>query len=81
MSIQTEITRLKNAKSNIIAAIVNKGVSIPNSVLLNSVPSYISQIQTVERYLTQDIDGDTESYFLTMEDNGSEINLSITFNE
>lgn len=81
MSIQTEITRLENAKADIINAINNKGVNVPNNVLLNDVSNYILQIQGVERYLTQDIEDGTESPFLSMEDNGTEISLSITFNE
>lgn len=44
MSIRSQITRLENAKADIIAAITEKGVSIPSTVLLEDIADYIRQI-------------------------------------
>lgn len=45
MSIQTELTRLTNAKSAIKAAIEGKGVSVPDSTLLDGMAALIESIQ------------------------------------
>ena len=45
MSIQTELTRLTNAKSAIKAAIEGKGVTVPDATLLDGMASLIESIQ------------------------------------
>ena len=45
MSIQTELTRLTNAKSAIKAAIERKGVTVPDATLLDGMASLIESIQ------------------------------------
>lgn len=45
MSIQTELTRLTNAKAAIKAAIEGKGVTVPDATLLDGMASLIESIQ------------------------------------
>lgn len=45
MSIQTELTRLTNAKSAIKAAIEGKGVTVPDATLLDGMAALIESIQ------------------------------------
>ena len=45
MSVQSEITRLENAKSAIKAAIEGKGVTVPDATLLDGMASLIESIQ------------------------------------
>lgn len=45
MSIQTELTRLQNAKAAIKAAIEGKGVSVPDATLLDGMASLIEGIE------------------------------------
>lgn len=45
MSIQTELTRLTNAKSAIKAAIEGKGVTVPDATLLDGMASLIESIE------------------------------------
>lgn len=46
MSIQTDLTRIKNAKSAIKAAIEGKGVTVPDGTLLDGMASLIESIET-----------------------------------
>lgn len=46
MSVQTEITRLSNAKSAIKTAIGNKGVTVPSTTKLDGMATLIDQIPT-----------------------------------
>ena len=46
MSIQTELTRITNAKTAIVAAIEGKGVTVPDGTLLDGMASLIESIQT-----------------------------------
>lgn len=46
MSISEEIVRLRQAKSNIKAAIEDKGTSVPSSAKLDDYPYYVSQIHS-----------------------------------
>ena len=46
MSIQTEITRLNTAKSNILTSIENKGVDTSSVSTLDDVPELIDSIET-----------------------------------
>lgn len=48
MSVQTEITRLQNAKSSISAAIVGKGVSVPFDTKLDGMAALIESIELPE---------------------------------
>lgn len=45
MSIQTDLTRIKNAKAAIKAAIEGKGVTVPDATLLDGMASLIENIQ------------------------------------
>lgn len=45
MSVQSEITRLENAKSAIKAAIEGKGVTVPDATLLDGMASLIESIE------------------------------------
>ena len=45
MSIQTELTRITNAKSAIKAAIEGKGVTVPNGTLLDGMAALIESIE------------------------------------
>ena len=46
MSIQTELSRIINAKSAIKAAIEGKGVTVPEATLLDGMPALIESIET-----------------------------------
>ena len=46
MSIQTDLTRIKNAKAAIKAAVEGKGVTVPDGTLLDGMASLIESIQT-----------------------------------
>lgn len=46
MSIQTELTRITNAKSSIKAAIDGKGVNVPDGTLLDGMAALIESIET-----------------------------------
>lgn len=48
MSIQSELSRLSNAKSEIKAAIESKGVQVPNSATLDEYGNLIRQIPGIE---------------------------------
>ena len=45
MSIQTELTRITNAKAAIKAAIEGKGVTVPDATLLDGMASLIESIE------------------------------------
>lgn len=45
MSIQTDLTRIKNAKAAIKAAIEGKGVTVPDATLLDGMAALIESIQ------------------------------------
>ena len=45
MSVQSEITRLENAKAAIKAAIEGKGVTVPDATLLDGMASLIESIE------------------------------------
>lgn len=46
MSVQSEITRLQNAKADIKTALANKSVIVPDATKLDDYADYIDQIQT-----------------------------------
>ena len=46
MSIQTDLTRIKNAKAAIKAAVEGKGVTVPDGTLLDGMAALIESIQT-----------------------------------
>ena len=58
MSVQSEITRLNTAKSDIATAITNKGVTVPSSTKLDGMAALIEGIET----------GTPEEWVLTLED-------------
>lgn len=45
MSVQSEITRMQNAKAAIKAAIEGKGVTVPDGTLLDGMASLIDSIE------------------------------------
>ena len=45
MSIQTELTRITNAKASIVAAIEGKGVTVPDGTLLDGMAALIESIE------------------------------------
>ena len=45
MSIQTELTRITNAKASIVAAIEGKGVTVPDGTLLDGMAALIDSIE------------------------------------
>ena len=61
MSIQTELTRLTNAKAAIKTAIEGKGVTVPEATLLDGMASLIESIEAgggaTEPYIEEVIDG------------------------
>lgn len=48
MSVQSEITRLRNAKTQIATAISNKGVTVPNGTSISGMAKLIENIPTGE---------------------------------
>lgn len=46
MSIQTELTRLQNAKSDLRSAIQSKGVTVPSAATLDNYGALVEQIET-----------------------------------
>ena len=65
MSIQTDLTRIKNAKSAIKAAIEGKGVTVPDGTLLDGMAALIDAIEAggggaTEPYIEEVYDGDGE---------------------
>lgn len=68
MSIQSQITRIKNAKNDILSTLEEKGVIVPSGVLLDDVANLIRQISTSNNYLTSELDNDL-----------TDVNLSIEF--
>ena len=46
MSIQSEISRLQTAKTNLATAIASKGVTVPDTATLDDYPALVSAIQT-----------------------------------
>ena len=50
MSIQTELTRITNAKAAIKAAIEGKGVTVPDGTLLDGMASLIESIEAGGRW-------------------------------
>ncbi len=48
MSVQSEITRITSAKSQIATAISNKGVTVPNGALISEMAELIEDIPTGE---------------------------------
>ena len=63
MSIQTELTRLTNAKAAIQTAIEGKGVTVPSGTLLDGMAALIEAIKT-EKVITGTftVESDTTSY-------------------
>ena len=59
MSIQTEITRLEGAKSDIATAIANKGVTVPDGTLLDGMAALIGQISSGGGLPAEIVAGDT----------------------
>ena len=46
MSVQSEITRLETAKTNIVTAITNKGVTVPSGTKLDGMAALIRSIES-----------------------------------
>nr|DAI01007.1 MAG TPA: hypothetical protein [Caudoviricetes sp.] len=52
MSIQSEITRISNAKKSIRTAIINKGVAVPDDVLIDGMSALIDDIESYKTVLS-----------------------------
>lgn len=70
MSVQSEITRLENAKAAIKAAIEGKGVTVPDGTLLDGMASLIESIEAVGGGInatagTITVSSDVNDYVLT----------------
>lgn len=79
MSIKTQITRLENAKVDILSAITEKGVTVPGGVLLEDVADLIRQI--TDKYLTAETDDGTSGHLLIeIDGETTDQYLSVTFN-
>ena len=69
MSIQTELTRITNAKASIVAAIEGKGVTVPEGTLLNGMAALIESIESGGGINatagTLNVSSDTNNYILT----------------
>lgn len=80
MSIKSQITRIQNAKNDILKVITEKGVAIPSGVLLNDVANLVKQI--ADKNLTSEIDDGTKDYLYVKLDGETNNNtcLSLTFN-
>lgn len=50
MSIQTELTRITNAKASIVAAVEGKGVTVPDGTLLDGMAALIESIEAGLEY-------------------------------
>lgn len=56
MSIQSEVSRLQTAKSNLASAIESKGVAVPNSTKLDGYAALVNKIQTGGGSQTETVD-------------------------
>ena len=69
MSIQTELTRIINAKAAIKAAVEGKGVTVPEGTLLNGIAALIESIEAGGGINatagTLNVSSDTNDYILT----------------
>lgn len=64
MTIASELTRIQGAKSDIIDAIENKGVSVPSNALISDLDTYVSQISGSPTLVTlDDINSVIENFF------------------
>ncbi len=52
MSIQSEIIRISNAKKSIRTAIINKGVAVPDDVLIDGMSALIDDIESYKTVLS-----------------------------
>lgn len=80
MSIKSQITRIKNAKNDILKVISEKGVVVPNGVLLDDVADLIEKIS--DKYLMSELDDGTKNYLYVKLDGetNNDTCLSLTFN-
>ena len=69
MSIQTDLTRIKNAKAAIKSAIEGKGVTVPDATLLDGMASLIESIQAgggTEPYIEETYDSSSQLVSATL---------------
>lgn len=59
LTLNDHLTRIENAKSDIISAIREKGVDVPEGTLLSDMASYIAAISDANYKLTKSEDGTT----------------------
>ena len=50
MSISSEIDRIKSAKEELKTAITSKGVNVPQEAFLDTYPTYVNQIKSLDFY-------------------------------
>ena len=87
MSIQTELTRITNAKAAIKAAIEGKGVTVPNGTLLDGMAALIESIeagggdfsafpQKIDTVLSGSVTPASDAGYLTIKDFGNNISMN-----
>lgn len=54
MSVQSEITRIKNARDAISNAITEKGVAVPENTVIEDIPGFISKISSGRTFQLRD---------------------------
>ncbi len=65
MSIRTQITRLENAKADILSAITEKGISVPSGCLLDAIASIISEkLLNADTCLSVELENGTSEYLI-----------------
>lgn len=78
MSIQTEISRLEQAKSDIKSSIESKGVSVPSSSSLDSYPALINMIPSLEFVKIVNTSDDGYSSFVVITEDSESGGLCVT---
>ena len=87
MSIQTELTRITNAKAAVKAAIEGKGVTVPNGTLIDGMAPLIESIeagggdfnafpQKIDTVLSGSVTPASDEEFLTITDFGNRMSMN-----
>jgi hypothetical protein len=65
MSIQTQITRIKNAKTSILSAITQKGVSVPSGCMLDAIaPIITNNLLNADNCLSVELEDGTSEHLI-----------------
>lgn len=82
MSISSEITRINNAKKDIITSIENKGIDVKEGAKIDELPSYIDRIDQIEGYsVKREKNDDVMDFSSGMQMVGISDYASISFDE